>query len=117
MMFGMGLAAVIVAQAAGAKALWPAPPAPRRATKGLLPLRAEEKNELVQENKALQHRLAMMTRERDRLSENEISAIEKQDEYLEERDKLQVRYDDLLKECRRLRKASIRSEIKDEDKN
>ena len=59
----------------------------------------------------------MMTRERDRLSENEISAIEKQDEYLEERDKLQVRYDDLLKECRRLRKASIRSEIKDEDKN
>lgn len=117
MMLGLGLGAVMTAQAIAARALWPAPPAPRRPTKGLKPLRAEEENELVMENKELRKQLKEMTRDRDRLDQNEVAAIEKREEYKTERDVLKVRCDDLLRECKRLRKAAIRSEVDDDKRD
>ena len=115
MLLGVGLAAVVTAQTLGALAIWPDPPMPRKPTKGLRPLRAEEKNELVRENKELQHKLTGMTRDRDRLDKNATAAIEKRDEYKDERDELKIRCDYLVKECRRIRKAAVRSEVDGDD--
>lgn len=115
MMLGIGLGAVMTAQVVAAMRLWPAMPAGAAGAKVYKPLREEEKNELVKENKELAHQLADMTRDNRRLESNEAAAIEKRDEYQTERDDLQVRYDDLLKECRRLQRASVRAEIKGGD--
>ena len=115
MLLGVGLAAVVTAQTLGALAIWPDPPMPRKPTKGLRPLRAEEKNELVRENRELQHKLTGMTRDRDRLDKNATAAIEERDQLRIDKGRLELRCDDLVKECKRIRKAAIRSEVDGDD--